>query len=71
MKARERNFNIEITNVTEYLACIAIVGPLTRQVIQQLTKEDMSDAKFPTGSSKLIRLASVPVIACHDTTTGR
>uniref|UniRef100_A0A914VTZ0 Dimethylglycine dehydrogenase n=1 Tax=Plectus sambesii TaxID=2011161 RepID=A0A914VTZ0_9BILA len=68
--AKEMNFKVEISPVSEYLASLALIGPNSRSVLAELTKTDVSDKGFPRGSTKLMRLANVPVIAAQSSATG-
>ena len=67
----EKGFkNVECNVVSEYLASVSIVGPNSRAVLAELGKGDVSDEAFPPGTTKLLRLAAVPCIACRQGVTG-
>lgn len=68
--AREGVFNVEIHNVSAFLSCIGIVGPLSIEVLSELTLADLSPKGFPFGTTRLVRLVGVPVIAVKTSETG-
>uniref|UniRef100_F1KV14 Dimethylglycine dehydrogenase n=1 Tax=Ascaris suum TaxID=6253 RepID=F1KV14_ASCSU len=67
-EAAERKLNVQITIVSEYLASLAVVGPSSRDVLQGLTKSDMSDKGFGQRSTRLLRLNNVPAVAARTST---
>ncbi|VDM37347.1 unnamed protein product [Toxocara canis] len=67
--ADEMRMKVEISAVSEYLASLALVGPCSRDVLQELTKTDVSDAGFPQRTTKLLRLKNVPAIAARTSTS--
>uniref|UniRef100_F1KU54 Dimethylglycine dehydrogenase n=1 Tax=Ascaris suum TaxID=6253 RepID=F1KU54_ASCSU len=67
--ADEMKMNVEISAVSEYLASLALVGPHSREVLQELTKSDVSDEGFPQRTTKLLRLSNVPAIAARTSTS--
>uniref|UniRef100_A0A158PNQ2 Dimethylglycine dehydrogenase, mitochondrial (inferred by orthology to a human protein) n=1 Tax=Anisakis simplex TaxID=6269 RepID=A0A158PNQ2_ANISI len=67
--ADEMKMKVEISAVGEYLASLALVGPYSRHVLQELTKSDVSDAGFPQRTTKLLRLNNVPAIAARTSTS--
>uniref|UniRef100_A0A915IQW1 Dimethylglycine dehydrogenase n=1 Tax=Romanomermis culicivorax TaxID=13658 RepID=A0A915IQW1_ROMCU len=68
--AQEKHYKIEINNVTEYLAVIGTGGPHSRSTLSELTKENLDDSIFPHMSTKLLRIAGVPVIGCRMAESG-
>ncbi|VDK82046.1 unnamed protein product [Litomosoides sigmodontis] len=62
--AIELDASVEISGVSEYLASLAIVGPKSREVLEELTKSDLG---FEQSSARLMRLGSAPVIAVRTT----
>lgn len=68
--ATQHGFQVQLNNVSEYLACLCAVGPTSRDVLSDLTRDKLSDDKFPHGTVRLIRLGNIPVIACRETTIG-
>ncbi|KAK0425520.1 hypothetical protein QR680_009242 [Steinernema hermaphroditum] len=68
--AIERNFDVEVNAVSQYLSSLALVGPNSRDVLSELTKSDVSEAGFGQRATKLMRLANnVPVIAARTSTS--
>uniref|UniRef100_A0A1I7ZM32 Dimethylglycine dehydrogenase, mitochondrial n=1 Tax=Steinernema glaseri TaxID=37863 RepID=A0A1I7ZM32_9BILA len=68
--ANERNFDVEVNAVSQYLSSLALVGPNSRDVLSELTKSDVSDAGLGQRATKLMRLANnVPVIAARTSTS--
>lgn len=68
--AAKHGFSVQLNNVSEYLGCLCVVGPTSRDMLQELTRDKLSDEKFPHGTVRLVRLGSIPVIACRETTIG-
>ncbi|VDO29530.1 unnamed protein product, partial [Onchocerca flexuosa] len=62
--AIELEADVEISGVSEYLASLAVVGPKSREVLEELTKSDLG---FKQSSAQLMRLGSAPVIAVRTT----
>ncbi|VDK64984.1 unnamed protein product [Onchocerca ochengi] len=62
--AIELEANVEISGVSEYLASLAVVGPKSREVLEELTRSDLG---FKQSSAQLMRLGSAPVIAVRTT----
>jgi 4-methylaminobutanoate oxidase (formaldehyde-forming) len=58
------------TNVTSGLAVISLMGPRSRELLQQLTPADMSHAAFPFASSQEIELGYAMVRASRITFVG-
>ncbi|XP_030598580.1 dimethylglycine dehydrogenase, mitochondrial [Archocentrus centrarchus] len=69
-QAAQGGYDVDITNVTENIGVLGIAGPNSRQVLQKLTNEDMSDAGFKFLHCKLIQLAGKPVRAIRISYTG-
>ena len=67
--AAEKNFNVQVNCVSEYLASLALVGPNSRQILSELTKSDVSDAGFPQHSTRLMRLGAVAVVCARSSTS--
>lgn len=57
-------------DVTSSRAVLALMGPLARQVLQQLTRDDVSDAGFPFGQARRLSVAGAPVLALRVTYVG-
>jgi len=50
---------VHIKNVTENHAAFNLAGPRSREVLQQLTDRDLSDAKFPYMRMRSVRISGV------------
>ncbi|KHJ47568.1 hypothetical protein D918_01723 [Trichuris suis] len=68
--ALREKFPVQVANVSQFLASMSLVGPLSRNVLSRLTKSSVTEEDFPHMTSKLLRIASVPVIVCHTSQTG-
>ena len=51
-----------VENVTEQLACIGLMGPLSRTILSELTDTKLNDS-FPWLHAKQILVADIPVMA--------
>jgi 4-methylaminobutanoate oxidase (formaldehyde-forming) len=68
---REHSFDgVEITNITRDLACFALMGPKSRNILQSLTDADLSHAAFPFMNSKEITVGDIKVRATRLTYVG-
>lgn len=56
-EARRQGWAVDLEDRTEDLALISVQGPQSRDILQQLTQEDLADASFPFSSHKIITLA--------------
>jgi len=61
MRANQDGFDVEIANVTDDLSGILITGPMSREILQQMTEEDLSNAAFPWLCAREIKLDSARV----------
>lgn len=68
--AREKNFNVSISDITSSLACFGIWGPMARGILQSLTDYDMSHKNFPFMHSREVVLGGVKVRATRITYVG-
>ncbi|KAG0711741.1 Sarcosine dehydrogenase, mitochondrial [Chionoecetes opilio] len=57
MESRRQGFRVDLTDHTEDLALISVQGPHSRDILQQLTRDDLGDAAFPYPSHRVISLA--------------
>ncbi|XP_035214869.1 dimethylglycine dehydrogenase, mitochondrial-like [Stegodyphus dumicola] len=64
------NNNVEFQNITDEMACLSVVGPLSRNVLAKLTKQDMDNRAFPFLSAKTIEIAGIPIRALRISYTG-
>lgn len=62
--------NCVLTNVTSGMGVISIMGPRSRDLLQSLTRADMSHAAFPFATSKEIELGYAIVRASRITFVG-
>ncbi|XP_063887251.1 sarcosine dehydrogenase, mitochondrial-like [Scylla paramamosain] len=56
-EARSQGWLVDLEDRTEDLALISVQGPHSRDILQQLTHEDLADSSFPFSSHKTITLA--------------
>jgi 4-methylaminobutanoate oxidase (formaldehyde-forming) len=61
---------VHLSNVTSSLAVISVMGPRSRELLEGLTPNDMSDAEFPFATSREIELAYARVRATRITYVG-
>jgi 4-methylaminobutanoate oxidase (formaldehyde-forming) len=59
-----------LIDVTSSNAVLSVMGPRSRDVLQSLTDQDMSNAGFPFGRMKRMTLAGAPVLALRVTYVG-
>ena len=62
--------SVLVRDVTSARACFGLWGPLSRQILQILTKDDLSNAAFPYLTAREISVAEVPVLALRVTYVG-
>jgi glycine cleavage system T protein len=62
--------SVQIDDVTSSLACIGLWGPRARLILEQVTKEDVSNSAFPYMTAKHIMVGNVPVHALRVTYVG-
>ena len=59
-----------LIDVTSANAVLSVMGPNSRDLLQELTKHDLSNAGFPFGRVKRITLAGAPMLALRVTYVG-
>jgi glycine cleavage system aminomethyltransferase T/glycine/D-amino acid oxidase-like deaminating enzyme len=59
--SQDRGANVSIEDVTESEAVLGIMGPYSRDVLSQLTGEDLATPKFPYGTSRVAAISGVSV----------
>jgi sarcosine dehydrogenase len=59
-----------LTDVTSSNAVLSVMGPRSRDLLQSLAEQDMSNAAFPFGRVKRITLAGAPMLALRVTYVG-
>ena len=60
----------QVQDVTDKLAVLGVMGPLSRELLSRLTEADLEDDAFPFGASREIDLAGVKVRATRITYVG-
>jgi len=61
MEINAENFEVEIHNQTDEIGALLLTGPKSREILQQLTKENLSNASFPWLSCKNIIIDSATI----------
>uniref|UniRef100_A0A6Q2ZBN3 Dimethylglycine dehydrogenase n=1 Tax=Esox lucius TaxID=8010 RepID=A0A6Q2ZBN3_ESOLU len=69
-EAAEGPYDVDISNVTDDIGVLGVAGPKTRDVLQKLTQEDMSDSGFKFLHCKPITLAGIDLRAIRISYTG-
>ncbi len=64
------NDHVEVVDVTGAYAVLGVMGPRSRELLQQLTRADMSHTAFPFASSREIDLGHATVRATRITYVG-
>jgi len=59
-----------LVDVTSAYAVLSLMGPKARDVLQALTRDDVSNAAFPFGRVRQIAVAGAPVLALRVTYVG-
>jgi 4-methylaminobutanoate oxidase (formaldehyde-forming) len=59
-----------LIDVTSAHAVLSVMGPRTRDVLQSLTEQDLSNAGFPFGRLKRMTIGGAPVLALRVTYVG-
>lgn len=59
-----------LVNVTSAYAVLSLMGPKSRDVLQALTRDDVSNAGFPFGRVRPLAVAGAPVLALRITYVG-
>ncbi|MGE5265037.1 MAG: GcvT family protein, partial [Acidobacteriota bacterium] len=61
---------VVVEDVTSQYACLGLWGPRARDILQRLTKADISNAVFPYMTAQNIAIGDVPVLAVRVTYVG-
>jgi dimethylglycine dehydrogenase len=61
MQAQRTGFEVEIDNLTGRTGGVLLTGPASRDILQQLTAEDLSNGAFPWLSCKSMKIDSAEV----------
>ena len=59
-----------LLDVTSSNCVLALMGPRSRQVLEKLARDDISNASFPFGQTRWISIAGAPVLALRVTYVG-
>ncbi len=62
--------SVSVADVTSSRACITICGPQSRNILKQLTKDDISNEGFPYMTCREITIGYAPVLALRITYVG-
>ena len=68
---RKFNYDVQIKNITDDVACLGIAGPRSREVLSKLTSSDLRDEAFPYLAFKTIELCGLSVQARRFSFTGK
>ncbi|XP_014680739.1 PREDICTED: dimethylglycine dehydrogenase, mitochondrial-like isoform X3 [Priapulus caudatus] len=69
-KRREGGYDVTIENTTDAQACLGVAGPRSREVLAELTDEDLSHEGFPFMCNRRMSVAGIPVTAIRISYTG-
>ncbi|XP_074651431.1 dimethylglycine dehydrogenase, mitochondrial-like [Tubulanus polymorphus] len=69
-KAVEGSYNVDISNVTDDIGVLGIAGPRSREILQRLTDEDLSNEAFKFLQMKHFEVAGIPLFAVRISYTG-
>jgi 4-methylaminobutanoate oxidase (formaldehyde-forming) len=61
---------VKVRDVTSARACFGVWGPRARDIVQSLTKDDLSNDAFPYLTAREITLGDTPVLALRVTYVG-
>ena len=61
MQAHVDDFDVSVTNVTDDAGALLLTGPNSREILQQMTEQDLSNAEFPWLCARNILLDSAMV----------
>ncbi|MGI9353511.1 MAG: GcvT family protein [Rhizobiaceae bacterium] len=62
--------NAQLVDVTSSFAVLSLFGPKSREILQSVTRDDVSNERFPFGTAKTIGIAGCPVNALRITYVG-
>jgi len=62
--------SVLLRDITAARACLGLWGPLARDILAPLTRDDLSDAAFPYLTAREITIGSVPALALRVTYVG-
>ena len=61
MQANIGDFDVSVTNVTADTGALLLTGPNSREILQQMTEQDLSNAEFPWLCARNIQLDSATI----------
>ena len=64
------DMNAQLVDITSSNAVLSLMGPKARDVLQEITHDDVSNEAFPFGIAKTIGIAGCPVLALRVTYVG-
>lgn len=62
--------SIMVQDISSAYACLGLWGPKSREILQKVTEQDISNAQFPYLTCKMITVGNVPVTALRVTYVG-
>lgn len=68
--ARQWDSSVSFENLTDEMACLSIAGPLSRNVLSKLVKENMDSKAFPFLHVRIMNVADLPLRAMRISYTG-
>ncbi len=63
LRDRSHGFDVVINNITSDQGVLAVMGPMSRELLSKRTDADLSNAAFPWLSAQQIKVAGIDVIA--------
>ena len=61
IQAHVGDFDVSVTNVTDDTGALLLTGPNSREILQQMTEQDLSNAEFPWLCARNIQLDSATI----------
>ena len=68
--AFKKKYNVILKNVTERYNCLGLAGPLSRDVLSEVTTTDLSTENFPFLHTRKFTVAGVSVMGMRISYTG-
>ena len=62
--------DVSLVDTTSETAVLVIMGPKAREIVETLTRDDVSNAAFPFGAARPLVLAGAPTVALRITYVG-
>jgi sarcosine dehydrogenase len=62
--------NASLVDTTSQTAVLALMGPKSREILQSMTRDDVSNAAFPFATARDLKIAGAPVLALRITYVG-